>query len=77
MYRSVVYFAGPMSVWARKPVEAEVIASFNSSWGIVAQIRAQALVSTLKSGRCGWALYDPSGALVDHVIAPNITTETI
>ena len=56
MYSVVVYFAGPLSAWSGKPHPREIIARRRAPWRWLALARAQALVSQLDAGRCGFVV---------------------
>lgn len=66
MPESVVYFAGPLTLWGKKPAEDEFIARFQSRWRALALARAQALYKRMDPARVGWFMTDGDTVLV-HV----------
>jgi hypothetical protein len=71
---SVVYFAGPKSVWSNRPAESEFIARFQARWVWLAQSRAMSLYRQLNCGRCGYFVAR-DGEMIVHVQAENLTTQ--
>lgn len=63
---AVVYFAGPLSLWADKPDEREYVARFESRWAWLAHSRALSVYRSLNSGRCGYFVR-VNGEFVAHV----------
>lgn len=66
MPESAIYFAGPLTLWATKPDETEVIARFRSRWRIVVLVRALALYKRMDHSKVGWYLSDGDTVLM-HV----------
>jgi hypothetical protein len=64
-YEVVCYFAGPLSLWSRKPHPREVIARRSARWLWLAIARGQAVLSSVDSGRCGFVV-TKVGEVVHH-----------
>ena len=73
MFEAIVYFAGPATLWARRPQEVEYVARFSSRWSWLAASRASACCSSLNLQRCGWFLLK-DGRVVEHVKATVFAT---
>jgi dsDNA-binding SOS-regulon protein len=65
MYETIVYFAGPLSVWSGKPHPREIIARRSSRWQWLALVRAQAVLAAVDSGRCGFVV-TRNGEVIHH-----------
>jgi hypothetical protein len=66
VYESLVYFAGPKSLWSQKVDPSEVIMRREVPWRWLARALAVTTHARLDPTRCGWVVL-MDGKEVEHV----------
>jgi hypothetical protein len=56
MYEGVVYFAGPMTLWAREIAEKEIVFKVSSRWRWLTLLLTLSAYGPLDHARCGYII---------------------